>query len=135
MVVELGGRSFADDSRRRIATAIVLSLGAAAFSMANVRDACGCGARVVYILGAITATALVLLIAASVTEIDGPRQGLQASAITRRSGYTFLAGRYLLDSGDRFQNKPVIVGRARRDGHSLRPVVMAAARKNRGMGC
>ncbi|MGF0319187.1 hypothetical protein [Nocardia fluminea] len=110
VVVELGGRSFADDYQWRIAAGIVLLLGAA-FCMANVRDALGWGARAVYVLGAVTATGLVLLIAASVTEIDGPRQELQASALTTRSGYTFLSGRHLLDSGDPFQNKPVTVQR------------------------
>ncbi|MFG2444982.1 hypothetical protein ACGFQG_19120 [Nocardia fluminea] len=118
MVVELGGRSFADGNQWRIATGIALLLGAA-FCLANIRNALGWGARAVYVLGAVTATGLVLLIAASVTEVDGPRQELQASALTNRSGYIFLAGRHLLDSGDPFQNKPVTVQRDRKVAHCV----------------
>ncbi|MBC7303644.1 MAG: hypothetical protein H5T78_22185 [Nocardia sp.] len=129
VIVELGGRSYADDNRWRIAAGIVLLIVAGG-CMASVRDALGWGERAVYVLGATTATALVLLIATSVTEIDGPRQELQASAITDRSGYTFRAGRHLLDSGRPFQNEPVIV---ERDG-VVRHCVLSSWRRHRETG-
>ncbi|MFC4376855.1 hypothetical protein ACFO5K_22450 [Nocardia halotolerans] len=121
VIVELGGRSFAGDNRWRIAAGIVLLL-IAALCVANVRDALGWAQGVAYVLGATTAAVLIIVIAATATEISGPRQQLQAEAITKASGYTFLAGRPLLDSGDPFQNEPVLVTR---DGVVARCVLSA----------
>ncbi|WP_280220098.1 hypothetical protein [Nocardia neocaledoniensis] len=110
VVVDLGGRSFAEGTHWRLVVGIVLMV-VVAWCMASVRDAHRWRDRLTFVLGAATAAGLLTPVAATVTEIDGPRQELQASAIMDRSGYTFLAGRHHLDSGYPFQDEPVVVER------------------------